>query len=109
MSAHAPNHVTCNKQGFYCVFFTAHAWNGHVSAYNLRTFSVDFFIGKVNSPPYFYFRFIWPTVLESMPHVKPPTLIIFNKFEVDTTIHRQVTAWLVRIRYVTLWPRPLTF
>jgi len=41
-----------------------------------------------------------------MPCVEPPTLIISVKFEVDSTIHRWVTALLVRIRYVTLWPWP---
>ena len=57
-----------------------------------------FFIGKATSPPYFYFRFIWPTDLDSVPRVEPPTLIISIKFEVDTTTHRRVTAFLVRIR-----------
>ena len=47
-----------------------------------------FFTGKATSPPYFYFRFIWPTDLESVPRVEPPTLIISIKFEVDTTTHR---------------------
>ena len=37
-----------------------------------------------------------------MPRVEPLTLIISIKFEVDLTIHRRVTALLVRIRYVTL-------
>jgi len=43
-----------------------------------------------------------------VPRVEPPTLIIFVKIEVDTTIHRRVTALLVRIRYVSSWPRPMT-
>ena len=34
-------------------------------------FSVVFFIGKATSSPYFYFRFIWPTDLESVPRVRP--------------------------------------
>ena len=67
------------------------------------------FIRKAKRPPYFYIRFIWPTDLESVPRVEPPTLIISTKFKVDTTIHRRVTALLVRIGYVTLWPWPLTF
>jgi len=29
-------------------------------------FQLIFFIGKAESPPYFYFRFIWPTDLESV-------------------------------------------
>jgi len=60
--------------------FTAHARNGHISASFLRTFSADF----SKSPPYFYFRFIWPTDLESVPRVESPSLIISTKFEVDT-------------------------
>ena len=80
--------------------FTAHARNGHISTSDLRTFSVVFFIGEAKSPPYFYFRFIWPTDLESVPRVEPPTLIISTKF------FRRVTALLVRIRYVSLWPWP---
>jgi len=45
-------------------------------------------------PPYFYFRFVWPTDLESIPYVSTPTLIIPTKFEVDMTIHCRVTAFL---------------
>ena len=66
-------------------------------------FQLTFFIGKAKTPPYFYFRFILPTDLESVSRVEPPTLIISSKFEVDATIHYRVTALLVRIRYVTLW------
>ena len=63
-----------------------------------------FFYRKSKYTPYFYFRFIWPTDLESVPRVEPPTL----NFEVDTktTIHHRVTALSVRIRYVTLWSWP---
>jgi len=43
-----------------------------------------------------------------VPRVEPPTLITFVKIEVDTTIHRRVTACLVRIRYASLWHRPMT-
>ena len=68
-----------------------------------------FFHRKSKYPPYFYFRFILPTELESVPRVEPPTLIISIKFEVDTTTHRRVTAFLVRIRHVTLRAWPLTF
>jgi len=66
------------------------------------TFSVNFFIGKAKSPLYFYFRFIRPTNLESMPHVEPPAMIIPTKFEVDTTIRCRVRVLLLLIRYVIL-------
>ena len=45
-------------------------------------------------PPYFYFRFVWPADLESIPHAPTRTLIISTKFEVDMTIHCRVTAFL---------------
>jgi len=61
---------------------------------DLVTFSVDYCILYSECPPYFYFRFVWPTDLESIPHASTPTLIIPTKFEVDTTIHCRVTAFL---------------
>ena len=36
---------------------------------DLATFSVDFCILYSECPPYFYFRFVWPTHLESIPAV----------------------------------------
>ena len=39
---------------------------------DLATFSVDFCILYAECPPYFYFRFIWPTNLESIPHASTP-------------------------------------
>jgi len=60
---------------------------------DLATFSVDFFcISYSECPPYFYFRFIWLTDLESIPHASTPTSIIPTKFEVD--IHCRVTSFL---------------
>ena len=49
---------------------------------HLATFSVDFCILYAECPPYFYFRFVWPTDLESIPHASTRTLIIPTKFEV---------------------------
>jgi len=60
----------------------------------LATFTVDFCILYFECPPYFYFRFVWLTHLESIPHASTPTLIILTKFEVDMTIHCRVTAFL---------------
>ena len=56
--------------------------------------------------PYFHFRFVWPTDLESIPHASTPTSIIPTKFEVDMTIHCRVIAFCLLIRHVTLWPWP---
>jgi len=61
---------------------------------DLATFSIDFSILYSECPPYFYFRCVWLTDLESIPHASTPTLIIPTKFEVDMTIHCRVTAFL---------------
>ena len=53
---------------------------------DLVTFSVDFCILYSECPPYFYFRFVCPTDLESIPHASTPTSIIPTKFEVDMCI-----------------------
>jgi len=45
-------------------------------------------------PPHFYFRFVWPTDLESIPHASTPTSTIPTKFEVDMTILCRVIAFL---------------
>jgi len=62
---------------------------------DLATFSVDFFyILYAECPPYFYFRFVWPTDLESIPHASTPMSIIPTKFEVDITTRCRVIAFL---------------
>jgi len=61
---------------------------------DLATFSVDYCILYSECPPYFYFWFVWPTDLESIPHEPKGTLIIPTKFAVDMTIHCRVTAFL---------------
>jgi len=61
---------------------------------DLATFFADFCILYSECPPYFYFRFVWLTHLEIIPHASTPTLIIPTKFEVDRTIHCRVTACL---------------
>jgi len=61
---------------------------------DLTTFSVDLCILYAECPPYFYFRFVWPTDLKSIPHASTPAKIIPTKFEVDMTIHCRVIAFL---------------
>ena len=39
---------------------------------DMATFSVDFGILYAECPPHFYFRVVWPTDLESIPHVTWP-------------------------------------
>jgi len=41
---------------------------------------------RYECPPYFYFRFVWRTDLQSIPHASTPMYIILTKFEVDMTI-----------------------
>jgi len=50
----------------------------------------------------------WPTKY-STGIDSTPTAINSTKFEVDTTIHCRVIAFLLLIHYVTLWPWHLTF
>jgi len=74
---------------------------------DLASFSVDFCILYAECPPYFYFRVVWPTDLESIPHSSTPTSIIPTRFEVDMTI--KVTAFLSAdmsrdLVTLTFWP-----
>jgi len=60
-------------------------------------FPLIFFILYGECPPYFYFRFVWPTDSESIPHASTPswsTSIIPKKFEGDMTIHCRVIVFL---------------
>ena len=83
---------------------------------DLATFCVDFCILYSECPPYFYFRFVWPTDLESIPHASTPTSIIPTKVEDPTPIRSwvmndNVSHWLplkmrtrpLRVRRIT-WP-----
>jgi len=56
--------------------------------------SVDFCILYAESPPYLYFRFVWPTDQESILHASTTTWIIPTKFEVAMTIRCRVIAFL---------------
>jgi len=61
---------------------------------DLATLSIDFCILYAEYPPYFYFQFVLPTDLESIPHESTPTSIIPTRFEVDMTINCRVIAFL---------------
>ena len=72
---------------------------------DLAKFSIDFCILYAESPPYFYFRFVWPTDLESIPHTSTPRATIFAKFEINMTIHCWVIAFLRKLPWpLTFWP-----
>jgi len=47
-----------------------------------RRFPLSFCILYAECPPYFHFRFVWPTDLESISHALTPMSIIPTKFEV---------------------------
>ena len=67
-------------------------------------FQLTFFIQKGKSPPYFYFRFIWPTDLESVPRWSfPPSLKLIR-----LSIAELQRCWCGYITWQGLWPWPLT-
>jgi len=69
---------------------------------DLATFFVDFCILYTVYPTYFYFRFVWPTDLESIPHASTPTSIIPTKFEVGMTII--LPSYSVFVCWYVTWP-----
>ena len=83
---------------------------------DLATFSVDYCILYSECLPYFYFRFVWPTDLESIPYASTHMSIIPTKVEAPTPIRSwvmsdNVSHWLplkmrtrpLRMRRIT-WP-----
>jgi len=82
---------------------------------DLAMFSVDYCILNVKCPPYFYFRFVWPTDLESIPHSSTPTSIIPTKFEPPMPIRSwvisdNVSHWLpLKMRTLPLRMRRITW
>ena len=88
-TAHAQKRLFMN---FRCKFW--HRFPVRMQNFgDLATFSVDFGILYAECPPYFYFRFVWPTDLESIPNASTPTSIILTKFEVNMTVHCRVIAF----------------
>ena len=80
---------------------------------DMATFSVDYCILYSEYPPYFYFRFVWPADLESIPHTSTPTSIMTTKFEARSPIRfcvmsDNVSHWLplkMRMRPLRMqWP-----
>jgi len=78
-------------------------------------FSVDFCILYSECPPYFYFRFVWPIDLESIPHASTPTSIIRTKVEAPAPIRfwvmtDNVSHWLpLKMRTRPLRMRRITW
>jgi len=113
-SAHAQKLLSMN---FWCKFRHHHSIPRPWFLYKVQnfgdfpTFFIYFCILYAENPPYFYFRFLWQCLTAIISHASALTAIslISAKFEVDTTIHCWVIAFLRMIRYVILWPWPLTF
>jgi len=82
---------------------------------DLSTLSVDFCILYSECPPYFYFQFVWPTGLESIPHASTPKSIILTKFKAPTPIRSwvmsaNVSRWLpLKMRTLPLRMRQITW
>jgi len=65
---------------------------------DLATFSVAFCILYAKCPPYFYFRFVWPTDLESIPHASNPHAD--NSHQVLNPLHLFVLElWVITFAY----------
>jgi len=64
---------------------------------DLATSSGDFCILYAKCPPYLYFRFVWPTDLESIPHASTPTSIIPTICEDLTPIRSWVMSYNVSL------------
>ena len=73
---------------------------------DLATFFVDFCILHAECPPYFYFWFVWPTDLESIPHASTPRSIILTSFKLIWPHTAQLNRFCLLIRHVTFWPWP---
>jgi len=76
---------------------------------DLATFTVDYCTLYSECPQYFYFRFVWPTDLESIPYVSSPTLIIPTSLKLIWPSTAELQRFCLLIRHVTWWPWPLTF
>jgi len=82
---------------------------------DLATFFVEFFILYVECPPYFCFRFVWPTDVESIPHALAPESITLTKFEPPMLIRSwvmsdNVSYWLpLKMRTRPLRMRRITW
>jgi len=74
-----------------------------------RHFMCLCFTIQIENMPYFYFRFIWPNDLEHASHV---SFRIKISFFYQVSSRRPIRSWLIAflllIRYVTLWSWSLT-
>jgi len=69
----------------------------------LATFSVDFCILYAECPPYFYFRFVWPTELESIPHASTPR----RQFPPSLKLICTLPSYSVFVCWYVTWPGDL--
>jgi len=72
---------------------------------DLATFSVDYCILYSQCPPYFYFRFVWPTDLESIPHAPNPH--VDNSHQVWSWYDHPLPSYTVFVCWHVTWPGDL--
>jgi len=70
---------------------------------DLKTFSVDYCILYSECPPYFYFRFVWPTHLESIPHASTP-MHVDNSHQVWSWYDHTLPSYSVFLCWYVTWP-----
>jgi len=97
---HLQQHLYCTFMHFRCKFRHRRSirrprYPSRVQNFSdLATFAVDFCIVYAECPPYFYFRVVWHTDVENIPHASTATSVVPTRFEVDMTIHCRVIAFL---------------
>ena len=69
---------------------------------DLATFSVDFCFLYSECPPYFYFRFVRPTDLESIPHASTPH--VDNSHQVWSWYDHPLPSYSVFVCWYVTWP-----
>ena len=71
---------------------------------DLATFSVDFCILYAECPPYFYFRFVWPTDLKYTTRVDPH---VDNSHQVWSWYDHPLPSYSVFVWWYVTWPGDL--
>jgi len=96
------------NNGYIAHFYCARAKQPYFRFWFEDVFSWFFFIKKAKSPPYFYFWFIWPTDLGSVPRVETPMLNIPPSLKLIrlsiAELQRYWRGYVTRPCDLDLWP-----
>jgi len=76
---------------------------------DLTTFYDNYCILYSECPPYFYFRFVWPTDLESIPHVSTVDPHVDNSHQVWSWYDHTLPSYSVFVCWYVTWPCDLDF